>query len=50
MCHGEEAYSLAMLMQEELDRTGRKREVQIFASDINERHLNWPEPANIPEA
>jgi two-component system CheB/CheR fusion protein len=45
---GEEAYSIAMLMQEELDRTGRKLEVQIFASDINERALELARTGKYP--
>src|SRR5664279_1073316 len=45
---GEEAYSIAMLIQEELDRTGRKREVQIFASDINERALELARSGKYP--
>jgi two-component system OmpR family response regulator len=37
---GEEAYSLAILMRESLDDHPEPPEVQIFASDINERALN----------
>lgn len=36
---GEEAYSLAMLIRERLEATGSALEVQIFATDINERAL-----------
>ena len=36
---GEEAYSIAMMLQHELDLAGKKREVQVFATDINERAL-----------
>ena len=32
---GEEAYSLAILVKEYLDRTGKKIDVKIFATDIN---------------
>ncbi|MCB9098035.1 MAG: PAS domain-containing protein [Anaerolineales bacterium] len=32
---GEEAYSIAILMQERLERLGRQTEVQIFATDID---------------
>jgi two-component system CheB/CheR fusion protein len=36
---GEEAYSIALLLQHELDLAGRKREVQVFATDVNEQAL-----------
>jgi two-component system, chemotaxis family, CheB/CheR fusion protein len=36
---GEEAYSIAMLLQDELDLRGRKRELQIFATDVNDKAL-----------
>lgn len=36
---GEEAYSIAMILQLEMERKNLKREIQIFASDINERAL-----------
>ncbi|MFP4681032.1 MAG: PAS domain S-box protein [Chitinispirillaceae bacterium] len=36
---GEEAYSIAMLLQRELDAAGKKRAVQIFATDICEEFL-----------
>ncbi len=36
---GEEAYSLAMYINEELERQGKKLEVKIFATDISEKHL-----------
>ncbi len=36
---GEEAYTLAMLFREEMDRLDRPIEVQIFATDINEKAL-----------
>jgi two-component system, chemotaxis family, CheB/CheR fusion protein len=36
---GEEAYTLAMLVRERLDKTQNPTEVQIFATDINERAL-----------
>ena len=37
---GEEAYTLAMLFREEMDRREHPTEVQIFATDINEKALN----------
>ena len=36
---GEEAYSIAMMLQHELDLAGSKREVQVFATDVNDRVL-----------
>ena len=36
---GEEAYSLAMYINEELERQGKKLEVKIFATDISEKHI-----------
>ena len=36
---GEESYSIAMMLQQELDLAGRKREIQIFATDVNDRAL-----------
>ena len=36
---GEEAYSIAMLIFEELEAAGRRRAVQVFASDIDEKAL-----------
>jgi two-component system CheB/CheR fusion protein len=36
---GEEAYTLAMIVRERMDTLARPTEVQIFASDINERAL-----------
>lgn len=37
---GPEAYTMAMLVREWLDDTGQDREVQIFATDLDERALN----------
>lgn len=37
---GEEAYTLAILLSEELDRHEEQIEVKIFATDINQRALN----------
>lgn len=36
---GEEAYSLAMLINEEVERQDKKLEVKIFATDISSKHL-----------
>ncbi len=36
---GEEAYSIAMMLQHELQGAGRRREFQIFATDVNDRAL-----------
>ena len=36
---GEEAYSIALLLQAELDRLGRTHSVQIFATDIDDEAL-----------
>jgi PAS domain S-box-containing protein len=33
---GEEAYSIALLLRNELDMAGRKKDIQIFATDLNE--------------
>ncbi|MCM1983768.1 chemotaxis protein CheB [Lyngbya confervoides] len=37
---GEEAYSVAILLAEEMDRCNRRSTVQIFATDIDEQSLN----------
>ncbi|MCF4102734.1 ATP-binding protein [Gillisia sp. M10.2A] len=37
---GEEAYSLAMLLNEEMERQNKKVSVKIFATDISDKHLN----------
>jgi two-component system, chemotaxis family, CheB/CheR fusion protein len=50
---GEEAYTIAMLVREALDKLEPKPEVQIFATDINERSLhvarNGAYPASIAD-
>ena len=45
---GEEAYTLAMLVRERLDRVRHPPEVQIFATDINERALRGRPPGRLP--
>ncbi|WP_255702720.1 CheR family methyltransferase [Antarcticibacterium sp. 1MA-6-2] len=37
---GEEAYSLGMLLNEEIERQDKKVEVKIFATDISQKHLD----------
>jgi PAS domain S-box-containing protein len=36
---GEEAYSIAMLIRHDLDLEGKEREIQVFATDVNDRAL-----------
>jgi two-component system CheB/CheR fusion protein len=36
---GEEAYSIAIMLRNELDLAGRRREIQIFATDVNDMAL-----------
>lgn len=36
---GEEAYSIAMMLQDELGRAGKRTDFQVFASDVNEKAL-----------
>ncbi len=45
---GEEAYSIAILIQECLHKTGRDNQVQIFASDIDEVALNKARTGSYP--
>ncbi|MEZ6148197.1 MAG: PAS domain S-box protein [Planctomycetaceae bacterium] len=45
---GQEAYTLAMLMREELDKHTGDVEVQIFATDIDERALNVARAGTYP--
>jgi two-component system CheB/CheR fusion protein len=47
---GEEAYTLAMLVRERLDQVPHPPEVQIFATDINERALAVARQAAYPLA
>ncbi|WP_460447963.1 CheR family methyltransferase [Alsobacter sp. SYSU BS001988] len=47
---GEEAYTIAMLAQERLDRMSAKPQVQIFATDIDERALAVARAARYPTA
>jgi len=45
---GEEAYSIAMMLRHELDLAGRKREVQVFATDVNDRALEKAREGRYP--
>ncbi|TAK02098.1 MAG: chemotaxis protein CheR [Candidatus Manganitrophaceae bacterium] len=47
---GEEAYSIAILLLEEMERLGRYYKVQIFATDIDERALEFARTGLYPEA
>lgn len=47
---GEEAYSIAMLLREELDRRSISPRVQIFATDISEGALGIARSARYPES
>ncbi|MEJ2689387.1 MAG: CheR family methyltransferase [Deltaproteobacteria bacterium] len=45
---GEEAYSIAMMLVDELDRAGKKEEIQIFATDMNDRALEKARAGRYP--
>ncbi|WP_373056185.1 chemotaxis protein CheB [Zunongwangia sp. H14] len=47
---GEEAYSLGMLINEELERQEKNVEVKIFATDIAEKHLEIGSKGIYPES
>lgn len=47
---GEEAYSIAMLLSEEIDRQDSHVQVQIFATDIDSRALDTARQACYPES
>ncbi|MDT0689862.1 CheR family methyltransferase [Salegentibacter sp. F188] len=47
---GEEAYTLGMLISEELERQNKDVEVKIFATDIAEKHLEIGSKAVYPES
>ena len=47
---GEEAYSIAILLSEEMDRQQCQANVQIFATDIDERALDIARQARYPES
>ena len=47
---GEEAYTLAMLLDEALNEQGRRLEVKIFATDIEKEHLDHAARGLYPES
>ena len=47
---GEEAYSLAILMRELMEETGIKREVKIFATDIDTHSIEKASKGEFPES
>ncbi|MDT0686526.1 CheR family methyltransferase [Autumnicola psychrophila] len=47
---GEEAYTLGMLLSEELERQNKNIEVKIFATDIAEKHLEIGSKGVYPES
>jgi two-component system, chemotaxis family, CheB/CheR fusion protein len=47
---GEEAYSITMLLQDELNLRGRRREIQVFATDVNDRALEQAREATYQTA
>ena len=47
---GEEAYSYAMCIFEEIEKQGKDMEVKIFATDISEKHLEIGSKGSYPES
>ncbi len=47
---GEEAYSIAMLLVESMEATGKRLTIQIFATDINGEAINQARQAVFPES
>jgi two-component system CheB/CheR fusion protein len=45
---GEEAYSIAMMLRRELDLAGKRRDVQVFATDVNDRALERAREGKYP--
>lgn len=45
---GEEAYSLAMLLTEESERTGKRLDIKVFATDLAERALSHARSGGYP--
>lgn len=45
---GEESYSVAMVLQNEFELAGRKREIQVFATDVNDRALKKAREGKYP--
>ncbi|SHF92275.1 two-component system, chemotaxis family, CheB/CheR fusion protein [Salegentibacter echinorum] len=47
---GEEAYSFAMLINEEIERQQKSVDLKIFATDISQKHLDIGSEATYPES
>ena len=47
---GEEAYSFAMIINEEIEKQNKNIDLKIFATDISEKHLNIGSEALYPES
>ena len=47
---GEEAYSIAMMLLHELALAGKKRDIQVFATDVNERALERAREGKYPSS
>ena len=45
---GEESYSIAMMLRHELDLAGAKRELQVFATDVNDNALEKAREGKYP--
>jgi len=45
---GEEAYSIAMMLLHEIALAGKKRDIQVFATDVNERALERAREGKYP--
>ena len=45
---GEESYSIAMMLRHELDLAGRRRELQVFATDVNDGALEKAREGKYP--
>ncbi len=45
---GEEAYSIVMMLRNELDLAGKKREIQVFATDVNNTALEKAREGTYP--
>jgi len=47
---GEEAYSIAMMLHNEFELAGKKREIQVFATDVNDRALDKAREGKYPSS
>jgi PAS domain S-box-containing protein len=47
---GEEAYSIAMMLLREIESAGKKSDVQVFATDINEKSLTFAREGKFPSS